>query len=138
MERRKIGKRVREGDRHELRSDDIARRVRQPFDSGSAVGLTDGELLWCFAGRSRASGSNHDTASAEVAFETLVARHGTMVLSLCRQILAVFTSGNWHRGRWSRGWNYLKRTRHTTSPIPPTGDSWLLAAVEALAILAIK
>ena len=70
-----------------VRTEEISRQMRQLFDSGSAVGLTDAELLARFAGRGRASGSNHDSASAEVAFETLVARHGTMVLSVCRQIL---------------------------------------------------
>ncbi len=49
------------------------------FGAGSAVGLTDGELLERFALR-------RDDA-AEAAFETLLARHGAMVLTTCRQVL---------------------------------------------------
>jgi RNA polymerase sigma factor (sigma-70 family) len=69
------------------RTEDFTRHMRQLFDAGSGVGLTDGQLLARFAGRGEESGSNRDSASAEAAFETLVARHGTMVLSVCRQIL---------------------------------------------------
>jgi hypothetical protein len=67
-----------------VRTEEITRQMRQLFEEGSAIGLTDAELLVRFAGRSGESGSNLDTASAEAAFETLVARHGTMVLSVCR------------------------------------------------------
>ena len=70
-----------------IRTEEITRQMRQLFDSGSAVGLTDAELLARFAGRGGESGSNLHSTSAEAAFETLVARHGTMVLSVCRQIL---------------------------------------------------
>ncbi|WP_435008603.1 RNA polymerase sigma factor [Tundrisphaera lichenicola] len=47
------------------------------FEGGSAVGLTDGELLTRFADRG-------DPA----AFEALVSRHGPMVLGACRRMLA--------------------------------------------------
>jgi RNA polymerase sigma factor (sigma-70 family) len=46
------------------------------FDYGSAVGSTEGELLERFVAR-------HD----ESAFEALMARHGPMVLGVCRQLL---------------------------------------------------
>ena len=70
-----------------VRTEDLTRHIRQLFDGGSVVGLTDAELLARFACRGEESRSNRDSASAEAAFETLVARHGTMVLSVCRQIL---------------------------------------------------
>ena len=46
---------------------------------GVAVGLTDGELLERFA--------STDSDSAESAFETILARHGSTVLTVCRQVL---------------------------------------------------
>ena len=50
--------------------------------TGSAVGLTDGQLQERFATTVR--GSND---AAEAAFETIVSRHGPMVLTVCRQVL---------------------------------------------------
>ena len=58
---------------------DFGRHLGRLFGAGSAVGLTDGELLERFAHR-------RDEA-AEAAFETLLARHGAMVLTVCRQVL---------------------------------------------------
>ena len=58
---------------------DLGRHLGRLFGAGSAVGLTDGELLERFAHR-------RDEA-AEVAFETILARHGAMVLTVCRQVL---------------------------------------------------
>ena len=58
---------------------DLGRHLGRLFGAGSAVGLTDGELLERFAHR-------RDEA-AEAAFETLLARHGSMVLTVCRQVL---------------------------------------------------
>ena len=58
---------------------DFGRHLSRLFGAGSAVGLTDGELLERFAHR-------RDEA-AEAAFETLLARHGAMVLTVCRQVL---------------------------------------------------
>lgn len=46
---------------------------------GSAVGLTDGQLLECFATR--------DREAAELAFAVLVERHGPMVLRTCLAVL---------------------------------------------------
>ena len=50
--------------------------LRDLFRAGTATGLGDGQLL------ARFSGSND-----AVAFETLVARHGPMVLATCRAVL---------------------------------------------------
>ncbi len=58
---------------------DFGRHLSRLFGAGSAVGLTDGDLLERFAHR-------RDEA-AEAAFETLLARHGAMVLTVCRQVL---------------------------------------------------
>ena len=58
---------------------DVGRHLGQLFGAGSAVGLTDGELIERFAGRR--------DESAETAFETILARHGGLVLTVCRQVL---------------------------------------------------
>jgi RNA polymerase sigma factor (sigma-70 family) len=60
---------------------DIQRHLQQLFVAGSAVGLTDGQLLERFAGRGGAD------AFAEAAFEIILARHGATVLTVCRQVL---------------------------------------------------
>jgi RNA polymerase sigma-70 factor (ECF subfamily) len=52
------------------------------FESGSPAGLCNRELLERFASRRDARGD-----SAELAFATLVARHGPMVLRVCRAVL---------------------------------------------------
>jgi RNA polymerase sigma factor (sigma-70 family) len=52
------------------------RQLRDLFRGGTAVGLSDAELLARFA-------ASHD----ETAFEGLVARHGPMVLATCRAVL---------------------------------------------------
>jgi len=58
----------------------LLRDIRTLFDSGTASGLTDRQLLEQFATR-------HD-AAAEAAFEVLVLRHGPMVLRVCRNSLS--------------------------------------------------
>src|SRR5690349_10360386 len=58
---------------------DLGRHLGRLFGAGSAVGLSDGELLERFARR-------RDEA-AKAAFEILLARHGAMVLTVCRQVL---------------------------------------------------
>jgi RNA polymerase sigma factor (sigma-70 family) len=57
------------------------RHLRQLFGAGTAVGLTDRQLLERFA---CGSGPSDSTTAA---FETILARHGSMVLAVCRQIL---------------------------------------------------
>jgi hypothetical protein len=56
------------------------RQIGALFGSGPVAGMTDGELLERFLGR-RDEGS-------EAAFAALVARHGPMVLGVCRRALA--------------------------------------------------
>ena len=58
---------------------DLHRQLRQLFEAGSAVGLTDGELIERCADRR--------DESAEAAFETILVRHGALVLAVCRQVL---------------------------------------------------
>ena len=57
----------------------VLQTVQTLFDLGTVGGLSDGELLGLFAG-------GHDER-AELAFTTLVERHGPMVLRVCRSIL---------------------------------------------------
>ncbi len=52
------------------------RHLRDLFSGGTAVGLTDGQLL------ARYAASNDDQA-----FAALVARHGPMVAATCRAVL---------------------------------------------------
>ena len=58
---------------------DVQRHLRRLFEAGSAVGLTDGQLL------ERVAAS--DRAAAESAFEMILDRHGATVLTVCRQVL---------------------------------------------------
>ncbi len=55
---------------------EVIRQVGRLFEVGTLTGLTDGQLLDRFLVR-----------RDEVAFETLVARHGPMVLGVCRAVL---------------------------------------------------
>jgi RNA polymerase sigma factor (sigma-70 family) len=57
----------------------VLRDIQTLFDSGTASGLSDRELLERFISSS--------DASAESAFEVLVLRHGPMVLQVCRNVL---------------------------------------------------
>ena len=59
--------------------DDWRRELDQAIGAGSVAGLGDEALLACFNAR-RGTG-------AEVAFEAIVARHGPMVLGVCRGLL---------------------------------------------------
>jgi RNA polymerase sigma factor (sigma-70 family) len=61
------------------RSGPFLRQVSVLFRSGTVAGMTDGQLLERFARRRGAEG--------EPAFAALVARHGPMVLGVCRQLL---------------------------------------------------
>ncbi len=57
----------------------VVRQLGSLFDGGSVAGLSDRQLLERFNDRRDATG--------ETAFAALVARHGPMVLHVCRQIL---------------------------------------------------
>ena len=57
----------------------VLRDIQTLFDTGTASGLSDRQLLERFAGRR--------DASAEAAFEVLVLRHGPMVLRVCHNVL---------------------------------------------------
>ena len=57
----------------------VLRDIQSLFDTGTASGLSDRQLLERFASRR--------DASAEAAFEALVLRHGPMVLRVCRNVL---------------------------------------------------
>lgn len=61
------------------------RQLRAIFTDGTATGLSDGELLERYA-RQRAE-SVEAARGAEMAFETLVNRHGAMVWGVCRRVL---------------------------------------------------
>jgi RNA polymerase sigma factor (sigma-70 family) len=62
------------------------RQLRTILAAGTAAGLTDAQLLRRFADR-RAE-RDEAARAAELAFAALVARHGPMVLGVCRRILA--------------------------------------------------
>ena len=57
----------------------IIRQIESIFDGGSVAGLSDRQLLERFTARRDAAG--------EAAFAALVARHGPMVLHVCRQLV---------------------------------------------------
>ncbi len=70
----------------DARSVDFVREIRTLFDSGTAAGLCDAQLLERYAAsRAEASEATH---AAEAAFAALVARHGPMVLGVCRRALS--------------------------------------------------
>lgn len=56
--------------------EDLGGSIRRLFEDGSALGMDEGELLRRFA-----------VARDPVALEVLVARHGPMVLGVCRRVL---------------------------------------------------
>ncbi len=58
----------------------LFKQIESLFRTGTAIGLTDGQLLDRFVQR-------RDDETAEAAFTTLVDRHGPMVLRVCRQVL---------------------------------------------------
>ena len=57
--------------------------LKTVYESGAVAGLSDGELLARFVARRE----RERDAAAELAFEALVARHGPMVLRVCRALL---------------------------------------------------
>ncbi len=58
----------------------LMKQVESLYSAGTAVGLTDGQLLERFSNR-------RDEPAGEAAFAALVDRHGPMVLRVCRRIL---------------------------------------------------
>ncbi len=60
-------------------SPSLVRQLGSLFECGSAAGLSDRQLLERFNAR--------DDPAAEAAFAAIVARHGPMVLGVCRQLL---------------------------------------------------
>jgi RNA polymerase sigma factor (sigma-70 family) len=68
------------------RSSDMLRQVRTLFGVGVVAGLSDAELLERFTVRKAAA--EDARLAAEAAFAALVARHGPMVLGVCRRALA--------------------------------------------------
>ena len=66
-------------------SGEVGRHLRQLFGAGSGVGLTDGQLLERFAAAARRGEAA--AVEAEAAFEMILARHGSTVWSVSRQVL---------------------------------------------------
>ncbi len=62
-----------------MTSTSLVRQLGALFEGGSAAGLSDRQLIERFV-------AGHDQAG-EAAFAALVARHGPMVLGICRQLL---------------------------------------------------
>src|SRR5580704_13728763 len=54
----------------------VFRRIERIFAGGSVAGLSEGQLLERFTKQ-----------GDEAAFEAILARHGPMVLGICRQVL---------------------------------------------------
>src|SRR4051812_19243367 len=68
-----------------VRSGGVLRDLRTLFGPGTASGLSDAQLLEHFVARRAEAGAAAD--AAEAAFAALVARHGPMVLGVCRRTL---------------------------------------------------
>src|SRR5690606_13175007 len=64
-------------------ADELRRQAVALFGGGAVAGLSDGELLERFVRRE----DSGDVEAAEAAFGALVARHGRMVLGVCRRAL---------------------------------------------------
>jgi RNA polymerase sigma factor (sigma-70 family) len=58
----------------------VIRQLESLFTSGSVAGLTDRQLIEQFV-------TGRDSLAAQAAFAAIVARHGPMVLGVCRQLL---------------------------------------------------
>jgi len=67
------------------KSSNLLRQVRTLFGVGVVAGLSDAELLERFTAQGAAA--EDATVAAEAAFAALVARHGPMVLGVCRRTL---------------------------------------------------
>ena len=77
-------------------SGSVARSIESLFERGSLAGVTDRQLLEQYTASGR-------EAAGEAAFAALVARHGPMVLGVCRQLLGDAAACRGHvSGRVSR------------------------------------
>src|SRR5215469_7476980 len=63
----------------------VLRQLRILLSAGTAVGLSDAQLLGRF--RDRRAEAAGTRAEAEAAFAALVDRHGPMVWAVCRRVL---------------------------------------------------
>ena len=110
---------------------DAVKQFQRLFNVGTTSGLTDDQLLARFS-----------TQSDDAAFEALLERHGPMVLSVCRGVLAdpnnaqdafqatflvlvrkarsIRPGRRWEAG--STGWPSTCRSRST--PRPPGASEW--------------
>src|SRR6266849_412795 len=86
----------------------VARQIELLFAGGSVAGLTDRQLLERYIARRDAVG--------ETAFAALVARHGPMVLGVCRQLL-----GDLHHAEDAFQAVFLVLARKAPSAPTPTG-----------------
>src|SRR5262249_22215068 len=68
------------------RSSDLLRQVRALFGAGVVAGLSDAQLLERFT--TQGAGGEDATRAAGGALGALAARHGPMVLGVCRRALA--------------------------------------------------
>src|SRR5207253_1955030 len=92
--------------------------LRRAFLASGGGGLSDGELLGRFV-----------AARDEAAFETLVHRHGPMVLGLCRRVL-----GNGHDAEDAFQATFLILARKATSVVKRDEvGSWLFAVAQRTA-----
>ena len=95
----------------DARSSGLLQRVRTLFGSGVVAGLSDAELLERF--RPKRATAEDAALAAEAAFAALVARHGPMVLGVCRRAWPTRTTSTtpsrprswcWCAGRDRSGW----------------------------------
>ncbi|MFO0953121.1 MAG: RNA polymerase sigma factor [Isosphaeraceae bacterium] len=88
----------------------VLHRVHQLFQLGSNAGLAEGQLLERFAQR-----------QDESAFEAILARHGPMVLGVCRRVLG---DGHAADDAFQATFLVLVRKARTLGPRDPVGN-WL-------------
>ncbi len=93
----------------------VARQVGALFAGGSAAGLSDRELL------ERVADGGSGASTDEAAFAAIVARHGPMVLGVCRQLL-----GDHHDAEDAFQALFLVLARNARSIRDPDGlGAWL-------------
>ena len=101
--------------------EDVGGPIRRLFGDGSVSGMDEGELLRRFANR-----------RDPVALEALVARHGPMVLGVCRRVL-----GNWHASEDAFQATFLVLARRAgTIRDPDQLGPWLHGVAHRVAVRA--